>query len=40
VIFGVDVSQFLVALTVAAGILLLGVTLAGLALRGRLARGS
>jgi ABC-2 type transport system permease protein len=40
VIFGVDIGQFLVALMVAAGILVLGVTLAGLALRGRLARGS
>jgi ABC-2 type transport system permease protein len=40
VIFGVDISQFLVALLVATGILVLGITLAGLALRGRLARGS
>ena len=40
VIFGVDVGEFLIALVVAFGILLLGVTLAGLALRGRLARGA
>ena len=40
VIFGADLSEFLVALLVATGILALGVTLAGLALRGRLARGS
>ena len=40
VIFGVDIGEFLIALIVAAGILLLGVTLAGLALRARLARGS
>ncbi len=40
VIFGVDFGEFLVALGVAAGILVLGVTVAGVALRGRLARGS
>jgi ABC-2 type transport system permease protein len=40
VIFGVDVGEFLVSLVVAAGILLLGITLASLALRARLARGS
>lgn len=40
VIFGVDFGEFLVALGVATGILVLGVSVAGLALRGRLARGS
>ena len=40
VIFGVDFGEFLVALGVAAGILVVGVTVAAVALRGRLARGS
>ena len=40
VIFGVDFGEFLVALGVATGILVFGVTVAGMALRGRLARGS
>jgi ABC-2 type transport system permease protein len=40
VIFGVDIGEFLIALLVASGILLVGVTLAALALRARLARGS
>lgn len=40
VIYGADVGRFLTALAVAGGILVLGVSLAGVALRARLARGS
>jgi ABC-type polysaccharide/polyol phosphate export permease len=40
IVFGADAGQFLTALAVAGGVFVVGVGLAGVALRARLARGS